>query len=296
MRAAAAFTATVTPALRRTSRSTAGSRSPTRVPAHTATRSPRPSRTDTPESMSRRIAKTCTILALAALLACCPAIAASLQVAPTSVELQASENGEAVWLSNTDPDKAVRAQVRLFRWTQKDGEETLEPTRDLAISPPLVELAPGARQLVRVIRTGPPPVDDESTYRIIVDEVPDGDAPEKTGLQFLLRYSIPVFVLPAGEAPITYALASRLERNGDGVELVVTNGGRQHAQLADLAWVDARGERHELLAGLVGYVLPGQTMRWALPASVPAYDGGDLRVRINGEAAEQTLALDPEAR
>jgi fimbrial chaperone protein len=246
--------------------------------------------------MSRRIAKTCTILALAALLACCPAIAASLQVAPTSVELQASENGEAVWLSNTDPDKAVRAQVRLFRWTQKDGEETLEPTRDLAISPPLVELAPGARQLVRVIRTGPPPVDDESTYRIIVDEVPDGDAPEKTGLQFLLRYSIPVFVLPAGEAPITYALASRLERNGDGVELVVTNGGRQHAQLADLAWVDARGERHELLAGLVGYVLPGQTMRWALPASVPAYDGGDLRVRINGEAAEQTLALDPEAR
>jgi hypothetical protein len=29
---------------------------------------------------------------------------------------------------------------------------------------------------------------------------------------------------------------------------------------------------------------------------VPAYDGGDLRVRINGEAAEQTLALDPEAR
>ena len=225
--------------------------------------------------MSRRIAKTCTILALAALLACCPAIAASLQVAPTSVELQASENGEAVWLSNTDPDKPVRAQVRLFRWTQKDGEETLEPTRDLAISPP---------------------VDNESTYRIIVDEVPDGDAPEKTGLQFLLRYSIPVFVLPAGEAPITYALASRLDRNGDGVELVVTNGGRQHAQLADLAWVDARGERHELLAGLVGYVLPGQTMRWALPASVPAYDGGDLRVRINGEAAEQTLALDPEAR
>ena len=125
--------------------------------------------------MSRRIAKTCTILALAALLACCPAMAASLQVAPTSVELQASENGEAVWLSNTDPDKPVRAQVRLFRWTQKDGEETLEPTRDLAISPPLVELAPGARQLVRVIRTGPPPVDDESTYRIIVDEVPDGE-------------------------------------------------------------------------------------------------------------------------
>lgn len=240
----------------------------------------------------------CVALALAMLPGLATtAVAASLQVAPTSVELQASETGEAVWLSNTDADTPVRAQVRLFRWTQHNGEDTLEPTRDLAISPPLVELAGGARQLVRVIRTGPPPTDTETSYRIIVDEVPDGTAADRTGLQFLLRYSIPVFVLPAGEAPITYQLAPRLEHDGDAATLVVTNHGGRHAQLADLAYVDAGGNRHELLSGLVGYVLPGQTMRWALPASASRYaDGGRFQVRINGEAAEQTLALDRAAR
>lgn len=248
--------------------------------------------------MSRRLSTFRTALTLAALLLfATPTLAASLQVAPTMVELQATENGEAVWLSNTAAETPVRAQVRLFRWTQVDGEDTLEPTRDLAISPPLVELAGGARQLVRIIRTGAPPTDAEASYRIIVDEVPDGSAAEQTGLKFLLRYSIPVFVLPAGEAPVTYRLAPRLERDGDAATLVVANSGGQHAQLADLAYVDAGGTRHELLAGLVGYVLPGQTMRWALPASASRYaDGGSFQVRINGEAAEQTLALDPEAR
>lgn len=248
--------------------------------------------------MSRHFRAFRTCLALAVLLAVAmPTLAASLQVAPTMVELQASESGEAVWLSNTAADTPVRAQVRLFRWTQVDGEDTLEPTRDLAISPPLVELAGGARQLVRIIRTGPPPTGAEASYRIIVDEVPDGSAADRTGLKFLLRYSIPVFVLPEGEAPATYQLTPRLEHSGDAATLVVANHGGQHAQLADLAYVDAGGKRHELLAGLVGYVLPGQTMRWALPASATRYaDGGSFQVRINGEAAEQTLALDPETR
>ncbi len=248
--------------------------------------------------MSRLLPKTWrTTLALATLLGLSgPTLAASLQVAPTSVELHSNQKGGAVWLSNTDPDAPVRAQVRLFRWTQQDGTDTLEPTRDLAISPPLVELAGGARQLVRVIRTGPPPTGAETSYRIIVDEVPSGATAEQTGLKFLLRYSIPVFVLPSGETPIAYDLHPRLGRADDAATLVVGNRGRQHAQLADLAYVDAGGTRHELMAGLVGYVLPGQTMRWALPASASRYaDGGSFKARINGEAVEQTLALDPAA-
>ena len=248
--------------------------------------------------MSRSTTKTWPSLLLIALSVLCPpALAASLQVAPTSVELGAAENGAAVWLSNTDPDAPVRAQVRLFRWTQKDGEDVLEPTRDLAISPPLVEMDGGARQLVRVIRTGPPPADAEGSYRIIVDEVPSGTTNEQTGLKFLLRYSIPVFVLPAGEAPVAYDLTPRLERAGDTATLVVGNRGRQHAQLADLAYVDADGKRHELMAGLVGYVLPGQTMRWELPAAAARYaDDGSFKARINGEADEQTLTLGRAAR
>jgi fimbrial chaperone protein len=248
-----------------------------------------------------RLGNTLRLAALAAMIAFAGhAAAASLQVAPTSVVLHPTRKAEAVWLSNTGESEPVRAQVRVFEWTQADGEDRLNPTRDIVISPPMIELAPGARQLVRVIRTGALPTDAEASYRILVDEVPGERDGEQPGLQFLLRYSIPVFVLPAqedGDSEVTYALSSRLgQRDGKPV-LVVGNAGRLHAQIADLAYVDAAGTRHELLVGLVGYVLPGRTMQWELPAPSSLFaDGGSFKARINGEAVEQTLTLDRPER
>ena len=243
----------------------------------------------------RAIAST-ALLVLAA-----QAGAASLQVAPTSVVLHPTQKAEAVWLSNTGASDAVRAQVRVFEWSQADGEDHLVPTRDIVISPPMIELEPGARQLVRVIRTGALPAEAETSYRILVDEVPGDREGEQPGLQFLLRYSIPVFVLPADArdgSEITYALSTRLGQSDGKPALTVGNTGRLHAQLADLAYMDADGTRHELLEGLVGYVLPGRTMQWELPAASSSLfaDGGSFKARINGEAVEQTLTLDRPER
>jgi fimbrial chaperone protein len=63
--------------------------------------------------------------------------AASLQVAPTSVQLTAEESAQGLWLSNSG-DKPLQAQVRVFRWHQKDGEDLLDPSDKIAISPSLV--------------------------------------------------------------------------------------------------------------------------------------------------------------
>jgi fimbrial chaperone protein len=247
--------------------------------------------------------KALRFAAFAALLALAGhATAASLQVAPTSVALPPTQKAEAVWLSNTGESDPVRAQVRVFDWTQVDGEDRLEPTREIIISPPMIELAPGARQLVRVIRAGAAPRETEASYRILVDEVPGERGADQPGLQFLLRYSIPVFVLPAGEPGnakdgFGYSLSARFGQRQGKPSLTVGNTGRQHAQIADLAYVDARGVRHELLQGLVGYVLPGRTMHWDLPAPSSLFaDGGSFKARINGEAVEQTLTLDRSER
>ncbi|TWI04906.1 fimbrial chaperone protein [Luteimonas cucumeris] len=225
-----------------------------------------------------------------------PASAASLQVAPTAVTLTEKQNAGALWLTNTDEKKGLRAQTRIYRWTQDNGEEKLEATNDVAVSPPMIELLAGQRQLIRVIRTGAPPQGAEVAYRVLVDELPGADEPEASGLQFLLRYSVPVFVLPAGDTPLKYELDTRLERNGSQVSLVAGNSGSQHAQIADLTWVDATGARKAVLAGLVGYVLPGQTMRWELPTDTAITAGGHFVARINGEQEEQTLALDSAGR
>jgi fimbrial chaperone protein len=238
-----------------------------------------------------RQSRRCLRLLGSLLLAAAPACAASgLQVAPIGLQLRHDASADALWLSNTG-DTLVQAQIRVFHWTQADGQDQLEVSRGLLISPPMLSLAPGQRQLVRVIRSGPAPEAQEDAYRVVVDELPL-PSPARTGLQFVLRYSIPVFLEPRvahGKAE----LHSRWRDGPDGAYLQVSNRGTAHAQLAELYLRDAQGKRTLLKPGLLGYALPGSRMEWVLPATQrPA--GSELLVRINGEATEHTLALDDD--
>ena len=242
--------------------------------------------------MRRERTGTWRLTCVLSLLLCASANGASLQVSPTSVTLQARQNADGLTLTNTGTTP-LHAQVRVFRWTQQGNEEKLEPTRDLAISPPMLEIAPGAQQLVRVIRLAPPPADAETSYRLIVDELPVGTGETKRGLQFVLQYSVPVFLMPQGEAVIAPTLRTRLVREGDRSFLEIGNAGKQHAQIAELGYVTAGGQRHTIAAGLSGYVLPGKTKRWPLPATVTVSGTGTFKARINGEPVEQSLPLDP---
>lgn len=217
--------------------------------------------------------------------------AASLQVAPTSLSLPPETRAEGLWLSNSGTDP-VRVQLRLFRWTQVDGRDVLEPTRDLVVSPPMQTLAAGQRQLVRLVRTGGAPPTAQQAYRVIVDELPDTD-PGREGLQFVLRYSIPVFLLPPATQPAAApAITTRFVTGSDGMAaLALENRGTLHAQVADLAYTGSDGTARAVLPGLVGYVLPGQRMQWSLKAPATDFRGGRFSARINGDAAEQALPL-----
>ena len=235
------------------------------------------------------------VAALSGVFALAPAMAAGLEVTPTSLTLPAGKRADGLWLSNTG-DQPLHAQIRVFRWTQENGEERFEATRALAASPPMLALAPGARQLVRVIRLGAPPAAEEA-YRLIVDELPPGDRERQAGLQFVLRYSVPVFLAPIGDATIAPDLRAQLQFDGAQARLAVHNRGSQHAQLADLSFVDAQGGRHAIAPGLLGYALAGQRMRWPLTESAELLRGpGTLKARVNGDSIERTQALDPPPR
>ncbi len=246
-------------------------------------------------------------LVIGTLLASSVASASGLQVAPTSLDLAPKKNADGLWLSNTG-DGTLHAQVRVFHWTQEGGEEKLAPSRGLAISPPMLQIDAGARQLVRVIRSAAPPSVNEDAYRVLIDELPvdesqtsQGDAKSTVpegGLQYVLRYSVPIFVQPAGNGgSVAPKLNGKVVREGDQTFIEVTNQGTGHAQLGNLVLVDAQGKREEVSAGLVGYVLPGQTMRWPLKVSTQALaSAASLQSRINSEPVEQTLVLLAPAR
>jgi len=242
--------------------------------------------------MRRKRTWTWAISCVLSLALCASANGASLQVSPTSLTIQAGRNAEGLTLTNTGT-APLHAQVRVFRWTQQDYAEKLEPAQDVAISPPMLILAPGAHQLVRVIRLAAPPADAETSYRLIVDELPVATGQTKPGLQFVLRYSVPVFLLPQGEPPIAPILHTRLVRDSAQSFIEIANAGKQHAQLAELGYVTADGKRHTIAPGLSGYVLPGQTKRWPLPATFTVSTTGMFKARINGEPVEQSLPLDP---
>lgn len=229
-------------------------------------------------------------LAAAALLATAPVLASGLQVSPVSIAVPATQNAEGLWLSNTG-DTSVRAQVRVYRWTQEGDADHLAPTKELLASPPMIELAVGERQLIRAVRLGAPPTDSaETAYRLIIDELPS-EEPGRKGLQYVLRYSVPVFVQPAGAPASEPQLQWALRREGDKIWLEVGNSGGTHAQLADLAYVDPAGQRTPVAPGLLGYALPGAHMRWAIkpPAAVLA-GGGQWEAMINGKT-EQSIPL-----
>lgn len=229
-----------------------------------------------------------------------PVMAASLQVAPILVELADGENAEALWLSNSG-GKPIRAQVRVMAWSQADSEDRLSPSRELLASPPILEIAPGDRQLVRVVRPEAGPVPSEQAFRLLVDELPDPEQEGASGLRFLLQYSIPVFVLPPGVDPRDTPgargatdpsmLSATVTGDGTRAMLTVTNRGNQRVRLSALAKVDAGGTDTMLVPGLVGYVLAGQRMQWPLDASADSLRGHQLKARLNDDQEPQILPL-----
>src|SRR3546814_12612019 len=103
-----------------------------------------------------------------------PARSVNLQVAPISLEIAAQEQAQTLTLGNTG-DRPLRAQVRIMAWSQADGIEDLQPTRLLLASPPIVEIAPHAQQLVRIVRPDSTPATREPAYRPIANNLPEPD-------------------------------------------------------------------------------------------------------------------------
>ncbi len=231
-----------------------------------------------------------------------PAGAASLQVSPISLEFSPAEQAQSVWLSNSGT-ATVRAQVRVQQWSQPDGVEQLSATRELVASPPVVEIPPGGKQMVRIIRLQPAPPAQEQAFRLIIDELPEVVAPAgaatSPGLQFLLRYSVPVFValtepVPANNKPSDIsALSASLRTSGSQSVLSVSNAGPRRVKISQLVHVDAEGRRTPLAPGLLGYVLAGQRMQWPLnlPAGQVLPANGTLKAKFNADLEEQTLPL-----
>lgn len=219
-----------------------------------------------------------------------PAAAASLQVSPVTLSFQPGQPALGVTLRNTG-DAPLTGQVRVFAWSQDGQDDKLDPVQVLVASPPMVSIQPQGEQLVRVVRTNRQAADRELTYRLLIDELPapQNAAPATAvsgGINFRLRYSIPVFVpLPGAAEP---RLGWTLRQHDGAWYLGAANQGGTHAQLSAVKLLGAGGQSFEVAPGLLGYALAGSGREWRLPDKFPAglaAAGLKLEARLNGAPA-----------
>ncbi|MDX6807410.1 molecular chaperone [Terrihabitans rhizophilus] len=190
--------------------------------------------------------------------------AAALHVSPVLIEKTAPAAAAALTVRNAGAEP-MTVQTRVFRWVQVGGEDKLEPTADIAVSPPMMKLQPGVDNVVRIVRTSKQPIVSEQSYRVVVDELPVAGRARSGTVNFLVRHSIPVFFRPPTETPP--AADWLATRSGRQITLTLNNRGQRRLRVADLLVKDASGAKVAQNSGLVGYALAGSTVRWTLPAS-----------------------------
>ena len=216
-------------------------------------------------------------LVIAAVLAFAPAPARAgdLEIGPIRVQMIGSERTATLTIRNVDTTP-VSVQIRTVDWTQPDGSDFYLPSSLLMVSPPLVTLAPGESQVIRLVIENLPDAPAERAFRLIVDEIPTSSNVLPTGVMTTLRILVPVFVTPSTQSRPSL----RWEAKQQDGQLTVTaiNTGAARERLINLR-VASGGQ--PIGDALEGYVLSGGRRSWTIDTGgAPA---GALTINAEGE-------------
>lgn len=230
------------------------------------------------------------VIGLALLLCCANALGGAFNVRPTRLELSATQSAGMLTITNPTAAETV-VQVQVNAWSQRDGADLLDASRDLIAVPPLFTLRPGASQVVRVgLRRAPEP-DAELTYRLLLREVPPPPAEGFTGLQVALNISLPVFVQAVGgSAP---KLHWNLGRGADGLlTLQLSNSGNAHVQLTGVTLTGP--DRTVEGQNLPVYLLPGQSRAWPIDSGATGGTRWTVRAATDAGPVKAELVLEAD--
>lgn len=207
------------------------------------------------------------------LLANTSVFAGQFSVNPVRIFMTTKDRTTAVTVVNAGNAELVM-QADLFLWRQTaDGQELLTPTEDVIAAPPIIKLAPGARQVIRLAMLKPMPLTEQVTYRLMVREIPEAKPPEPgVQLQIGLTFSLPVFITPTAAKR---KLECNIQRTApNAVRATCENTGSAYAQPTEFKLNDSNG-KNLLTNQLSGYILPGIKKSFSLTST-----GGEI---LNGK-------------
>jgi fimbrial chaperone protein len=240
----------------------------------------------------RRAASTITLIVLSSAISAPHALAGTFSVTPVRIFMQPKDRATAITLTN-DGSTEVVLQADLNDWTQTAlGEDQLTLTEELVVSPPIIKLAPGARQVVRLARLNMSAASGQQTYRLIVREIPEIAAARQGGvtLQIALALSMPVFVTPAGAK--ADMVCTQAKADAKAVSVSCKNAGNSHAQIRSATLKRGGVELARLENG--GYYLAGSRRDLVIPTI--DFSAGPVELLLaldDGNSPSFTLQVQP---
>lgn len=162
-----------------------------------------------------------------------PAWAGIFSVTPVRIYMTPKDRAVAVTITN-EGDTEVVLQADLNSWSQKpDGTDEQIPTEDIILSPPIIKLAPKARQVVRLALLKPADASRQLIYRLVMREVPEALAANKDiQIPVALALSMPVFITPPPAKRDISCQASRASERDFNVSCA--NSGTAYAQVREI--------------------------------------------------------------
>jgi len=218
---------------------------------------------------------TAVVWALAALLSsvALPVCGATFSIYPLRLELGARHRTDIITLKNVG-EVPLRVQVRTMLWAvADDGQWQLTASKDLIVTPELIEIPPAQEAQLRV-GTLLEPGASEGTYRLLLDELPNLDSATgaQSQIRVLTQISMPVFVEPPQRMRVPSLGAPGVERSVLTVGLGDSGTERLDPQNVKVAVLDGDGHVLERRDVTANYVLPGRT--WFLNMKLPTEECG----------------------
>jgi fimbrial chaperone protein len=219
----------------------------------------------------RGISITCSALCVLLLGAAAPAArAGNFSVSPLRVEMKGSHRLEVLTISNSD-DVPLTIQVELKNWSQQGGEDQLDDTKDLLVTPPIFKMAPHGQQVVRIaLRRDADPM-RELDYRVLLTEIPPPPAKDFSGMQVALQLSLPIFVAPPVFEHVEMNWSAQWQADGS-VLITANNSGNAHTRVTDFDVQFGSVERTAHVA-VTRYVLAHSSISWTVkpPEGTPVH-------------------------
>lgn len=231
-------------------------------------------------------------LFLLMLLAADMAVAGSFSVSPVRANISPDARVVALRVHNSGTELAS-IQAELMLWSQHNGEEQFEPSREVLVTPPIFTVPPGETQVIRIGLRRPPGPDTELSYRLFLQELPPPIPDNFQGLRVVTRMSLPVFVAPASGTAAP-KLDWRVRRGMAGELLIAArNEGNGHGQITELRLQLGDGRNHSQRGNT--YVLPGAEHNWSIaPEGEPIAPDSALvlTARVNGNDITTRLRVE----